>query len=1141
MLGSLIPLLGFRTHFSLGESIMSPSDVVKAAKDMGVPAAAICDTMTVSGMIEFTKKAQKEGVKPIVGVRLRVVDHLTRDKDSNKHTAYIKLFPKNDAGMAQVYALLTKAFDEDHFYEVPRLTWDDLSTLTGENLTVTTGDVDGIFGQRAGSQRLAWLVTYFGEENVFVELTPLNTPFFDRMNAEAILALRKYEAVRPLLTLPGLYTKGGYEAFLYSMAIQKRSVIQKVFTIWAPHNQNSRPHDMRELVTLAGEARARIADRYNGLDQNDVWKRALLNTDAFAATCGYVWTKQPVSLPSMVSDPDAEVAKLCAEGMKKRLFTPVNGYQPTTEQIREVYIPRLKYELGVLRDLKFNDYFLVVSHVVNWSKAQGILVGPGRGSVGGSLIAYLMGITDVDPIRFGLLFERFINPSRNDLPDADLDFMSTRRNEVIAHIEERFGHDKVAGISNYGELGASSAMRDVARIFGKGVEEMGVAKFVPKVHGQPVDLETAAAEVPAIEAWSKANPDIWRNAVALEGTMRSYGKHAAGVIVSGVPLVQRCVVERREGSPVANWNMAVAEDAGLVKLDILGLSTLDTQARCLAYIWDRHTKRIDLTTIPLDDAKTLELFATGKTMGVFQFEGGAARRLLKDMAKVNPLTFDDLVAANALNRPGPIEAGLVKQYVEAKNGETVISLAHPIMEGALGETFNVLCYQEQVMRISVDLCGFNLSDADKLRKAMGKKDPVLMASFRTQFVDGAHAVNGMDKDMAGELFDVIEGFAGYAFNKSHAVEYSLISYQIAWLKAHYPVEFFAAALSTVDEAKLQPLVEEAGKLGIEIMPPDVNISTNEFVIATDTKLFIPFNRVKGISERTADAIIEGRNASFYEVEEKVPVPGTRRKETVMRRIPCEPGRFASPEEFRARVSARACNVRAVETLDKIGAFVRIQDKALPVMAEERRRDQKELIPGLMSAHVMVNRFINLDHHTIVAVNEIIKDMDTAFPKACNVRPYMGRNSRFVAVFDAPNRFDEGNKQIASSDTFSSVIDALMAAGLDRQDGYWTSLVKRAKEGSQIPNSMMNDYVPYFERELDVLKPPLIVTLGTAAARHLVPDCAKGSIFDYVGKVFYDRRRDCNILIGFTPGMIYHDPDKQIVLNEVFERAASLLI
>lgn len=1127
MSGAVNALPSFRSHFSLGESTLNPEQIVSAAKEAGYSAVIVADTMTLSGMIELTKAADQAGIRAIIGVRLRVVSALVREKGSNNGAVLVKAFPKDEAGIKQLYTLLSKAFDEDHFYEVPRLSWDDLALLEPGHLIWTTGDMDGIFTRPDAQDILAQMRGWFWNDHVYAELMPVNTPYFDRYNAEAITAINRHAGLPPILTWPILHSPGSFEPFALNAAIQKRGVLSKSYTMLVPYNQDFHPQSVTDLIDAAKQTKLRLEKRYSLL-QLDIWKRALLNIDRFADLCSYKWTKQKVSLPKLYSDPDAEVTKLCAVGMKARLFTEVNGYKPTLDQIRDVYIPRLKYELGVLKDLKFADYFLVVSHVVNWSKENGILVGPGRGSVGGSLVAYLVGITDVDPIRFGLLFERFINPSRNDLPDADLDFMSTRRGEVVAHIEEFFGADKVAGISNYGELGASSALRDVGRIFGKGTTEMEIAKFVPKIHGAPVDLETAMKEVPAIKAWAAANPDIWRNAMILAGgkrphdkllpekpgVMRSYGKHAAGVIVSGVPLVERAVVERREGARVVNWNMAVAEDAGLVKLDILGLSTLDTLSRCQSYIWKRRGKRVDLTKIPLDDPDTLALFGSGLTTGVFQFEGGAARRLLKDMARVNPVTFDDLVAANALNRPGPIEAGLVKQYVDRKNGDEAVSFAHPKMEGALRPTYGVLCYQEQVMRVSVDLCNFSLSEADKLRKAMGKKDAALMASYRDKFVDGAFGYSGMEKDEAGELFDVIQGFAGYCFNLSHAVEYSLIAYQMAFLKAHYPVEFYAATLSTVDEGKLQPLVEEAAKLGIEIMPPDINISTNEFEIVTDTRLYIPFNRVKGISDNTGNAILEARAATGA-------------------------GRFENFTHFRNQVAPRACNKGHVERLEKVGAFVSITPGSLPPLHEDRRRDQHELLPGLMAQAVVINRLIPQDKYALVGINNIIRDMDDAYPKVCNVRPFFGRSARFMAVFDAPNRFEEGDKQFTKAESFKSVLDSLFACGMERVDGYWTGLVKRVKDGSSISQSMLNDYVPYFERELEILKPPLIIALGSTAARYLVPDTAKGSIFDYIGKVFYDRRRDCNILIGFNPAMVYHDPDKQDLLNEIFERAASI--
>ncbi len=1127
--------IGYRSHFSLGESVLTPADIVASVKASGVTRFAVADTMNVSCMIELTKKAEKEGLRPSVGCRFRMVPELVRAKKSNNGATFVKAFPVDEVGQRQLYELLTKAFDEDHFYEAARLTWDDLKGLEPGHLIWTTGDLDGIFGSPNSNHHIASMLAVIDKASIYAELVPIDTPFFDRFNAEAIRNIQRYD-LEPLIVSPALYKQGEFESFFVSLAIQKRSIITKSFTVYAPHNEDAHSTHPGDLLPRVAGAKDRIQARY-GLEAGDIWKRGFLNTNPFLDRAAHVWTKQPVSLPNMAEDADREITALCASGMKDRLFKEVNGFKPTSEQIREEYIPRLKYELGVLRDLKFATYFLVVSDVVKWSKDNGILVGPGRGSVGGSLVAYLMGITDVDPIRFGLLFERFINPSRNDLPDADLDFMSTRRHEVVAYLEKRHGSDFVAGISNYGVLGAASAMRDVARVYGHNVMEIHESKFVPKVHGQPVDLPTAAKEVAAIQKWAEANPDVWRNAVKLEDVMRSYGKHAAGIIVSGVPLVERCVVERREGAKVINWNMAVSEDAGLVKLDILGLSTLDTLSRALIYIKDRHGKTIDLSAIPLDDPKTLALFASGKTQGIFQFEGGAARRILKDMAKSSALTFDDLVAANALNRPGPIEAGLVKQYVDAKNGDDHIDLPHPIMEGALGETYNVLCYQEQVMRVSVDLCGFNLSEADKLRKAMGKKDPVLMASFRDQFVVGAGTVSGMDADLAGEIFDQIEKFAGYAFNKSHAVEYSLISYQCAWLKAHYAVEFFAAALSTVDEKKLAPLVEEAAKLGINVLPPDVNISTDEFVIANDTTLYIPFNRVKGVSAKATNAIMAGRKLREIEVEHKTKVG--RRVEKTMVKKAVTPGRFESVEDFRSRIPQNAVNTAHMAALEKVGAFHRVQPGSLPAQHEDRRRDQHELIPGLMALPVRIDREIVQDKYTLLGVNKVFADADEANKDIVIVRPALGKHAKFVAVFDAPSRAEEQNKTMASTDSFDVVQEALLEAGLRRSDGYWTALLKRTKTGSAVSSGEIATFSPYLERELEVLKPPLIIALGSNAARYFLPEI-KGPAMDYVGKVIYDRKRDANILIGFTPGMVFHDPEKQTLLNEVFERAAFLL-
>lgn len=1134
-MSSLNMHLGYRTHLSLGESILTPKDIVREVKADGHTRFAVCDTMTVSAMIELTQAAAKEGISPTVGVRLRIVDELLRDKKAKKDAVFIKVFPKDEEGQKAIYRLLTVAFDEEHFYEVPRLTWDDLKGIPAGHLVWTTGDLGGLFCSANANARLKKFLSITRGDPVFAELLPINTPLFDRANMAAIDAIQTF-ALQPLLTRPALYPQGEVEPFVISNSIQNRSTLTRPTMMNVPSYDDAHPKVAGDIVADMKAAIARMEARY-GNSFGKVWLTGASNAVKFLNIATFVWSEKPVSLPNMADDPDAEVKKLCYAGMKARLFSEVNGYRPSAEEIKATYIPRLEYELKVLRDLKFSTYFLVVSDVVNWSKESNINVGPGRGSVGGSLVAFLMGITDVDPIRFGLLFERFINPSRNDLPDADLDFMSTRRQEVVEYMERRWGTDCVAGISNFGVLGSASAMRDVARVYGMNVMDISESKLIPAVHGQPVDLLTAKQEVSAIEKWAEKNPDVWRNAVKLEGVMRSYGKHAAGVIVSGVPLTDLCVVERREGARTINWNMAVSEKAGLVKLDILGLSTLDTLRRCLDYIRERHGKTIDLTTIPLDDEKTLEMFAQGRTAGVFQFEGGAARRLLKDMAKVVPLTFDDLVAANALNRPGPIEAGLVKQYVNAKQGEDIMDLAHPVLEGALSETFNVICYQEQVMRVSVDLCGYSLAEADKLRKIMGKKLPEEMEKQRAVFVDGAVKHSGMDADAAEDLFETIAAFAGYAFNKSHAVEYSLISYQCAWLKTHYPIEFYAAALSTVDEKKLDPIVADATKSGITIMPPDVNISEDTFVIANDTTLYIPFNRIKGVSDKAALAIMEARKQTSIEVEHKEKVG--RRVERSMVAKPVTLGKFDSPEDFRERVAGRSVNSAALEKLHKVGAFSRIDPEALPARHEDRRRDQHELMAGLVPDYVPIRRDLERDKYALLAINEVIRDADAAKPDSVVCRPFFGKKARFMAVFDAPTRTDELNKQVASGDSFGAVAESLYQAGLDRTDGYFTALCKTVKKGSMLSNSEIDAFSPFLAREIGALKPPLIIAMGSNAARHLVPSL-KGNVMDYVGKVFYDRERDANILIGFNAGMIHFDPEKQPMLDDVYALAAHLL-
>ncbi|UUZ75407.1 DNA polymerase III subunit alpha [Polaromonas sp. P1(28)-13] len=518
-----------------------------------------------------------------------------------------------------------------------------------------------------------------------------------------------------------------------------------------------------------------------------------------------------MSLPVMAANEFQALGRKCIDGWNTRFSAPVLGHQPGGVELDTIYKDRLKYELSVLKSMGFAGYFLLVEDLVTWAKKSGIIVGPGRGSVGGSLVAYLIGITDVDPIRFDLIFERFINPERLDLPDADLDFMSTRRHEVIAYLADKYGADRVAGISNFSTLASASALRDAGRIHDLTPLQLMATKLVPKEHGQSFTLTESAKAVPELDRFKGDHPEIWGHALKLEGVMRSFGKHAAGVVVAGVPLVNRAVLETRDedGVPVVVWDKRVVEDWGLVKMDILGLSTLDVLEIARRYIEERHGKSIDYLRLPLEEKDIMDAFGRGDTTGVFQFESPGMKRLLRDLAMGGDLTFEDITATTALYRPGPMDSGLMDDFVQIKQGHKMPYYEHPNMIAALSATSSVVVYQEQVMQLAVDLAGFTRAEADHLRKAMGKKDKDKMAEQRDAWLAGCKSKSSMEAGPAGELFDKIEAFAGYGFNRSHAVEYSIISYWCLWVRVRYPAEYFAACLSVVGDDKVEGLVAEA--------------------------------------------------------------------------------------------------------------------------------------------------------------------------------------------------------------------------------------------------------------------------------------------------------------------------------------------
>jgi len=1120
-------ILAARSSFSIGESILSPERLIEDALKVGATAVALTDTMSVTGNVDFSKRAKKAGIKPIIGARLRLVDdpawRKTKENKKQPPEYFITWYALSEKGLRALYRLLTIASSQERFYFSAKLGFDDLyaalASVTPEDVALASSDAHSVLHHKDALSILSRCSDALARSNVFLTLSPIDTPLYDTLNAKAI-------EIGQALDLPFLVTR----PVLYSEGEDKACEIMGAITSTGNVTVEQMWHKQPYIKDFSAKTEEEFKQEYLAATKRLVERRGVAvvraaeafvsgweNTDKLVDMVTYEWSKQAPCLPKMAENEFAAVVAACKKGWAERFTSQVFGHKPTKEELADVYTPRLKYELGVLQRLNFSGYFLLVQDVVQFAKSNGILVGPGRGSVGGSLVAYLMGITDCDPIRFGLLFERFINPDRLDLPDADLDFMSARRHEVVEYLTAKYGADRVAGVANYMALGTASSIKDVSRAFALPEDAYRCSKYAPKAHGAIVKLEPSAEAVHEIKTFSLDYPHVWKLCLQLEGTTRNLGQHAAGIVVAGCDLTDRAFVDRHKGGEgTVNWDKRLVEDEGLIKMDILGLSTLDLIDLTCSYIKERHGRRVNLERIPLDDIEVLELFAKGKTTGVFQFESGGMRRLLKELGRDGDMSFDDITAATALYRPGPMESGMMDSYWKRKQGGEAVEYDHKLLEPILKPTFGVITYQEQVMQLSRVLAGYSAPDADKLRKIMGKKLPEEMAKERDKFENGCVATVGVTKEWAGKLFDKIAGFAGYGFNKSHAVEYALISYQSAYLKTKYPVEFFAAALSLMDDDKLPALIGEAKSRGIQIDAPDINLSTHRFEILTDVRLSIPFSRVKGLTDKTANAITSARGKK----------------------------RFESVEDFTARVNKTLVNVGKRTALDKIGAFASVDPAALPSNHPSRIKDQRDLIPGLITDAVLIDREMHTDR---VTGRRICANMDDYRTKLCHdgmpVKPAWSKSAKVMVVFDAPSsgrNSEEEKGQMGRGEGFGwqATSEAFGECGFSVKDLYVTALLKRPKGGKTIDPDEIALYAPYLQEEIDLLKPPIIISLGSTISRWFFPDL-KGKIAEHAGKVMYHKALDANVVIGFSPGEIYFAPEKQAALNEVFLAAMSL--
>jgi DNA polymerase III subunit alpha len=887
--------LRVHTAYSLLEGAIKIPDLAKLCVKKHMPAVAITDTRNLFGALEFSDKMASVGVQPIIGCQLGLVreggNNVGRGQPINAEPDKLIVLTQNEEGWRNLIALVSKAHLSAEGGATPTVSLAEVIERSAGLIALTAGP-EGPVGRallegraEAAEETLLKLAKAF-DQRLFVELSRLGQDAEARTEAQFVDLAYKH----------GLPLVATNEAFFADPSMYEAHdallCIAQGVSIAEPQRRRLTP-DHR--FKSAEEMRALFADLPEAVD----------NTLLVAKRTAFMARSRKPILPAFPvaagrTEPD-ELTHQAREGLKMRLDTQVFTPEMDAaerERVAKPYWERLDYELSIIKQMEFPGYFLIVSDFIKWAKAQGIPVGPGRGSGAGSVVAWALLITDLNPLRFNLLFERFLNPERVSMPDFDVDFCQDRRDEVIRYVQEKYGRDRVAQIITFGKLQARAVLRDVGRVLGLPYGQVDrICKLVPNNPANPVSLEDAIDGEPALQQMRDEDPEIAKLmdiALRLEGLYRHASTHAAGVVIGDRPLDQLVPLYRdpRSDMPVTQFNMKWVEPAGLVKFDFLGLKTLTVLQRAVELV-RKEQPDFDLATIPLDDRKTYEVMGSGATTGIFQLESSGMRDVLR---RLKPDVFEDIVALVALYRPGPMDQ--IPRYIACKHGKEQPDYLYPSLEGILKETFGVMIYQEQVMQIAQELSGYTLGGADLLRRAMGKKIKSEMDEQRRVFVDGA-AARSVPKAKAEHIFEFVEKFAGYGFNKSHAAAYALIAYQTAYLKANHPVEFLAASM-TLDMGntdKLGTFRQELQRLGIPLLPPDVNKSDPDFAVEPIAK--------GGRAIRYALGAI--RNVGFQAMQI---LTADRRKS----------GPFKTLFELSERLDSKAVNKRQMESLAAAGAF-----------------------------------------------------------------------------------------------------------------------------------------------------------------------------------------------------------------------------
>jgi len=853
-------------------------DLVTAAQKLKMPAIALTDHGNMFGAVEFYQEAVAAGVKPILGCEVYVTSGSRHERTGGMKNPlfHLVLLARNEEGYANLIKLVSKSYLEGFYYK-PRVDREILQHYSA-GLMALSGCLQGEVSyhlrndnKEAALDAANWYRDVFGQDNFYLELQ-YHGLSEQRHVLKSLVTMSKVNNFPLVATNDVHYIKKEdsrvHDALL---CIQTQSTVAEEdrFRMPADEFYFKSPEEMKSLFS-------------------DIAPESISNTVTIAERCNVRFDFGKPLLPVFPVPEGVTLSGLleqyCQEGLAKRY---------PAEKIPEVQ-KRLDFELGVIRKMGFDSYFLIVSDFIQWAKDQGIPVGPGRGSAAGSVVSYLLGVTDIDPLKYRLFFERFLNPERAQMPDIDIDFCKRRRDEVIDYVRNKYGKNSVSQIITFGTLGAKAAIRDVGRVLGFPYADIDrIAKLIPLEIG--ITLQDALKKVEDLRKLEASSPEMRQLieiAKALEGVIRNVSTHAAGVVIADGDLMNYVPLYRSSdsGDNVTQFDMKMVETVGLLKIDFLGLKNLTIIDDAVKLI--RKTREIDLdiNTLPLDDEQSYRLLCEGHTAGVFQLESSGMRDLT---TRLKPSQFEDLIAILALYRPGPLRSGMVDDYIKRKHGKVKIKHIHKRLEHVLEETYGVILYQEQVMQIAAELAGFTMAEADKLRKAMGKKIAVVMEEQGSKFVAGA-SKRGLTKKRAEQIFELMASFAEYGFNKSHSTAYAMISYRTAYLKAHYPVEFIAALLtSEMDNLdKIAMYIEEARRMDIEVLPPDVNESFIDFT-PIESRIRFGLGAVKNVGRSAAEAIITARR---------------------------EHGQFTSLEGFCEHVPMGVVNKRATESLIRCGAL-----------------------------------------------------------------------------------------------------------------------------------------------------------------------------------------------------------------------------